>query len=73
MSLDQLVAEAKQLSVEERLHLIQRLVESISQGMTSPRPCGSGLRYGAFRGQRTSNEEDFKQAEWHPTERDWNP
>jgi hypothetical protein len=71
----QLVAkQAEQLSPQEQLRLIQQLAAQLSlrEGQAqSPRY----LVYGEFRetpGREFSTEEDFKLAEWHPTEEELN-
>jgi hypothetical protein len=65
-TIEKIVNQAKQLSPQERVHLIQRLAETM---LPVPEPTKHSLwRYGAFSGQNMSTEEDFKIAEWHPTD-----
>jgi hypothetical protein len=68
------VQEAQQLSPQEQLQLIKQLAESLSRIQTKPQP-PRYLVYGEFRdtpGREFSTEEDFKLAEWHPTEEELN-
>ena len=66
----QLIAQqAYRLPPQEQLRLIQQLAERLAQvpSDTTPRM----LVYGEFAntpGREFSTEEDFKLAEWHPTE-----
>ena len=68
------VKEAQQLSPQEQLELIRQLAESLANvqpKLQQPRY----LVYGEFRdtpGREFSTEEDFKLAEWHPTEAELN-
>lgn len=72
MTTDQLRATIKQiqtLSFEEQLKLIQYLQERLAQPQAKGEP--RYLVYGEFRNSgtgRMSTEEDFKIAEWNPTE-----
>ena len=66
------VQQAQQLSPQEQLQLIKQLAEKLSQTETKSEP--RYLVYGEYRdtpGREFSTEEDFKLAEWHPTEEDW--
>jgi hypothetical protein len=60
--------QVQQLSPAEQLELIKRVTEVLNNAR------GTGehrqLIYGEFKGARgrESTEEDFKLAEWHPTE-----
>lgn len=68
LTVEQIVTQAKQLSPQERVQLIQRLAETM---LPVPQPTKHSLwRYGAFSGPNMSTEEDFKIAEWHPTDVD---
>jgi hypothetical protein len=49
--------QARQLSPEDRVRLIQQIVETLVPA--PPCPSGPGLVYGAFRGPNLSTEEDF--------------
>lgn len=68
--LEIIMNQVQQLSPEERLQLIKRVAESLAKGNQS----GDRryLVYGEYRNAsgNESTEDDFKQAEWHPTE-DW--
>ena len=68
VTLEQVVAEAKQLPPEDRLRLIQRLAETLlpAQSPSQHLP----LQYGEFAGANLSDDADFEIAEWRPTERD---
>jgi hypothetical protein len=61
---EQISAQVALLSIEERLRLIQQLVDGIETTLSSP--SGRKLQYGQFRGQNMSSEHDFRMAEWHP-------
>jgi len=63
-TVERIVAEAQQLSPEERLRLIKGVVDTL---ITPARPDEShNLIYGKFRDGRMSTEDDFKIAEWRP-------
>ena len=67
------VQQAQQLSPQEQLQLIKQLAEKLSQtpSVTQPRY----LEYGKYRdtpGREFATDEDFKLAEWHPTEEELN-
>ena len=67
------VQQAQQLSPQEQLQLIKQLAERLSQMEMKSAP--RYLVYGEFRdtpGREFSTEEDFKLAEWHPTEEELN-
>ncbi|MDQ3010526.1 MAG: hypothetical protein M3X11_07465 [Acidobacteriota bacterium] len=70
----QLIAQqALALPAEEQLRLIQQLAEKLSRSQKQARP--RYLVYGEFcdtPGREFSTEEDFKLAEWHPTEEELN-
>ncbi|MFN0122405.1 MAG: hypothetical protein ACKV2V_18070 [Blastocatellia bacterium] len=70
----QLIAQqALTLSPKEQLQLIQKLAEKLS--LSEQRAESGYLVYGEFRdtpGREFSTEEDFKLAEWHPTEEQLN-
>ena len=68
VTLDKLVAKAARLSAEDRLRLIQRVAETL---LPIPKPTQERLlKYGEFGSGRPSTEEDFKLAEWRPSERE---
>ena len=78
-----IMTQVRQLSPEDRLKLLDRLKESVNNGdengeqpdlalgahARSVREA-TGLVYGKYRdsGRPESTEEDFRLAEWHPTE-----
>ena len=66
--LEIIMNQVQQLSAEERLQLIKRVAASLAEA----RPSGERryLVYGEYRNAsgHESTEEDFKLAEWHPTE-----
>ncbi|MBS1786617.1 MAG: hypothetical protein JST85_02785 [Acidobacteria bacterium] len=70
----QLIAQqALALPAEDQLRLIQQLAEKLSRSQKQAQP--RYLIYGEFRdtpGREFSTEEDFKLAEWHPTEEELN-
>lgn len=78
-----IMTQVQQLSPEDRLKLLNRLKESVNNGeenaeqpdVAAGAPGQSvreatGLVYGKYRdsGRPESTEEDFRLAEWHPTE-----
>jgi len=66
--LEIIMNQVQQLSPEERLQLIKCVAASLAE----VKPCGERryLVYGEYRNDagHESTEEDFKLAEWHPTE-----
>ncbi len=70
----QLVAQqALTLSSQEQLRLIRQLAEKLSRSQRQDQ--SRYLVYGEFRdtpGREFATEEDFKLAEWHPTEEELN-
>lgn len=66
-TLDRLFGEARQLSAEYRLRLVQKIVQTLvaSSPLQEPQP----LRFGEFGGNETamSTVEDFVIGEWRPT------
>ncbi|HEV8483772.1 MAG TPA: hypothetical protein VGV87_09505 [Blastocatellia bacterium] len=81
-----IMTQVQQLSPDDRLELLNRLREwldpSKEGGGRSPVPdahakevCEAvGLVYGKYRntGRAQSTEDDFRSAEWHPTEEELN-
>jgi hypothetical protein len=65
-NVEQLLANAELLRPQDRLRLIQRLSESLAsqEHVVESRQ----LTFGAYTTGRRSAEEDFKIAEWHPSE-----
>ncbi len=68
--LEKIVAQALQLSPEDRLRLIQQIAETLIPitGIIAPQP----LIYGQFKGEQISTDEDFLIAEWRPTDEELN-
>lgn len=66
--LEIVMSQIQQLSPDEQLELIKRITEVLNTGR-APREHRQ-LVYGEFKDARgrESTEEDFKLAEWHPTE-----
>jgi hypothetical protein len=81
-----IMSQVQQLSQEDRLELLNRLTQWLDQnnegGSPSPVPDAHakdvrdpvGLVYGKYRntGRAPSTEDDFRWAEWHPTEEELN-
>lgn len=71
-TLDRLFSEAKHLTPEYRLRLVQRIIQTLvpPAPLSEPQP----LRFGEFSGNEAamSTLEDFAIAEWHPTDEDLN-
>ncbi|MCA9997432.1 MAG: hypothetical protein KDE56_16850 [Anaerolineales bacterium] len=67
-TLDRLFGEAKHLSAEYRLRLVQRIIQTLVplSPLQEPQP----LRFGEFGGDELamSTMEDFAIAEWRPTD-----
>ena len=67
------IEQAQKLSPNEKLQLIKVLAEKLSKTGLPEKP--KYLIYGEFAntpGREMSTEEDFKIAEWHPTESELN-
>lgn len=66
-TLDRIFGEAKHLSPEYRLRLVQRILQTLVSfsTLTEPQP----LRFGEFGGKEAnmSTMEDFAIAEWQPS------
>lgn len=68
------VQHAQKLSPQEQLQLIKQLAENLAVREAMPKKY-CYLSYGEFHdtpGREFSSEEDFKLAEWHPTEEELN-
>jgi len=65
---EQLLADAEALPPQDRLRLIQRLTESLAS--RPPAAESRPLPFAAYATGRKSAEEDFKIAEWLPSEAD---
>ena len=67
-NLDRIFSEAKHLSPEYRLRLVQKIIQTLvsSSPLQEPQP----LRFGEFAGDEAamSTLEDFTVAEWRPTD-----
>lgn len=75
--LQQIVQQARELSAAEQLELIRRVAEHLAQQQTRQTSVREPqyLEYGKYRNSgfgRPSTEEDFKLAEWRPTEEELN-
>ena len=70
--LDVIMTHVQRLSPEDQLLLIKRVTEMLMQAKSAEEP--RYLIYGEFRDAPgpMSTEEDFRLAEWHPTEKDLN-
>jgi len=62
--IEQIATQAAQLPFRERLRLIHRIIDTLPQEAKQRQH----LSYGQFRGAQMSTEEDFRLAEWRPTE-----
>lgn len=65
--LDILKRRASGLSEEERLELIESVMHSLR-----PRQAPQYLKFGKYSGNRLSSPEDFKIAEWRPSDSELN-
>jgi hypothetical protein len=68
------VQQAQKLSPQEQLQLIKQLAEQLAEREARPQQ-PRYLEYGKYRdtpGREFATEEDFKLAEWHPTEEELN-
>jgi len=65
---DKLFSQAKQLSPEYRLRLIQRIIQTLVEPSNLPE--SKPLSFGEFAGAENSMSkwDDFAIAEWHPTD-----
>jgi hypothetical protein len=70
--IESIVTQIKRLSPEDQLRLIKRVTEMLNRGESGAER--HRLTYGKYKDAagRLSREEDFKIAEWHPTEKDLN-
>ncbi len=66
--LELIMAQVRPMSWPDKLRLLQWVAEDLQPAATSIE--AQGLVYGKYRntGKPMSTEEDFKLAEWHPTE-----
>jgi hypothetical protein len=70
ITLEQIMTQVKQLSLDQRLRLIQFTAQTLM--VPSPKNTSQPLPYGKFSGGQQSTLEDFALAEWHPTEKELN-
>jgi hypothetical protein len=70
-SVQEVALQAQRLSFEDRVRLINLLAESLLS-MERPKPAPRQMVRGQFKGERMSTEEDFRIAEWHPSEDELN-
>ena len=66
----EILQQAEALPPEQRIWLIRELANTLVTAQ--PRPEHRKLVYGMFQEGRMSTEEDFKLAEWHPSEAELN-
>jgi len=67
---EQIATQAAQLPFSERLRLIHRIIDTLPLPQETEQR--QYLLHGQFRGAQMSTEEDFRLAEWRPTERELN-
>jgi hypothetical protein len=65
-TLERIIAQVQELSPDDRLRLIQHVAGTLLPPTQVPPP--QRLQYGKYKDGRMSTEEDFRIAEWHPTE-----
>jgi hypothetical protein len=70
LTLEQVAQQVERLSPGERLRLIQHVIETLIPDQTPVRT--QPLRYGRFKSEHMSTDEDFILAEWRPTEQELN-
>jgi hypothetical protein len=74
--LESIMNQIQRLSSVERLQLIKRIADSLGVEAVADKTTDAeeGLVYGKYRSttRKMSTEEDFRLAEWHPTERELN-
>ena len=70
--LENILTQVKQLSPENRIRLIQRITETLIDPAAPPQP--QPIQFGEYKGDEPamSTLEDFKIAEWWPTDEDLN-
>lgn len=71
--LELIFSQIKPLKFEDKLRLLQWVAEDLKPETSSAE--STGLVYGKYKntaGRRMSTEEDFKLAEWNPTEAELN-
>jgi hypothetical protein len=70
--LESILRQVERLSADDQLRLIKRVTEMLSKPDNADKP--HGLIYGKYQNAPgpLSTEEDFRIAEWQPTEKDLN-
>ena len=66
VTMEQIVTQVRYLPYDERLRLAHRIIDTLKPPRETNRP--RYLVYGQFRGPQMSTDEDFRVAEWRPTE-----
>lgn len=66
-TLEQIIVQAKQLSPEYRLRLIQRITDTLIPSFSQQ---SKPLQFGKYKTGKMSTLEDFSIAEWHPTDKE---
>jgi len=68
-TLKQLMLQIRELSPENRLRLMQSILETVVEPITEPEPSSKPLPYGKYKGdENKSTLEDFALAEWRTTD-----
>lgn len=68
LTVEQVVQQVERLSPGERLRLIHHVIGTLIPDQTPVR--SQPLRYGRFKSEHMSTDEDFILAEWRPTEQE---
>ena len=70
--LDAIMKQVETLPIEEQEALLTHLEDLLSKPHERAAKASSGLVYGKYHNSpgRMSTEEDFKIAEWHPTDKE---
>ena len=66
---ENIVLQAKQLSPEYRLRLIQQITETLIPSFSYH---SKPIQFGKYKSDKMSTLEDFELAEWHPTDKKLN-
>jgi hypothetical protein len=64
---ENVMTDIRQLSSQQRLLVIKFTCESLWEDSQPPTTSPTLLPYGKYRGEKTTDWEDFALAEWHPT------
>jgi len=70
LTMEQVAQQVERLAPSERLRLIQHVIGTLIPDQTPART--QPLRYGRFKSEHMSADEDFILAEWRPTEQELN-